>query len=190
MDEKRKTFINCLVDEFYDAAVLYTRLNNSPAPIPIYANLNTRDSHVVVFIGRFPNINITELAARFAVTKGAMSKTITRLSAQNFLEKTVADESGREVKVILTPKGQEVYNTHEARTVANRQKMYEKFRHLSLSQLGAAALFLEEMHDLLRDYSTFLDPEEPEPQETEAPDHGSNGRGRPETTRAPTGRVG
>jgi DNA-binding MarR family transcriptional regulator len=162
MDEKRKVFINCMVDDFYEVAVLYTRLNNSNAVVPVYGNLTTRDCHVVIAIGGHPNINITELAQRFAMTKGGMSKTISRLTSLNFLEKTVADESGREVKVVLTPKGKEVYERHEATKMSNRRRLHEKLKDLSLSQLAAASLFIEEMNNLLLDYAALLEPDEPD----------------------------
>ncbi|MDR2406244.1 MAG: MarR family transcriptional regulator [Deltaproteobacteria bacterium] len=160
MDDKIKQLLNCLVDEFYDVASLYTRLNNNSAPVPLYGNLPTKESHVLVFIGRTPDITITDLATRFAVTKGAMSKTISKLSSMKFLGKSVSDESGREIKLSLTKKGQEVYEAHEARVRSNRAQMHKRFEHLSLSNIASIAMFLEEVKKILEDYSMLVNSDE------------------------------
>jgi DNA-binding MarR family transcriptional regulator len=159
MDDKIKHLLNCLVDEFYDAASVYAKLNNNVNPVPIYGGLPTRDSHVLVFIGRCPNINITDLAARFAVTKGAMSKTISKLSSLKFLGKSVSDESGREIKLSLTKKGLQVFEAHEARVRANRARMHSRFEHMNLSNIAAIAMFLEEVKKILEDYTMYVNNE-------------------------------
>ncbi|MDR2461220.1 MAG: MarR family transcriptional regulator [Deltaproteobacteria bacterium] len=160
MDEKRKNFIYMLIDDFYNAAGQYTRLVNSQILIPVYNNLSIKDSHILVFIGRYPNINITELAAKFSVTKGAMSKTISRLVSRKYINKTTADESGREVKMSLTPKGFTVYELFENKAKLYRTKLYEALESVPLSHLMSTAIFLEELNKMFEDYSVFLDSSE------------------------------
>jgi DNA-binding MarR family transcriptional regulator len=155
MEENRQILINCVVDSFFDVASFYSRLINNPAPIELYGGLNSRETHVLVHIGKNPDVNITELAAIFTVTKGAMSKTISRLTSLNFIEKSVAEESGREIKLSLTEKGKNIFDRHEIKTMANNLALYDRIDNLNISQLAAIAQFLEEMHKRLNDYSAM-----------------------------------
>jgi DNA-binding MarR family transcriptional regulator len=158
MDENRQTLVNCLVKSFFDVAAYYSRLINNPAPIDIYGGLNSREVHVLAHLGKNPNINVTELAGIFSVTKGAMSKTISHLTSMNFIEKSVAEESGRELKLSLTDKGKNIFDRHEAKTMSNNTTLYERIDNLNISQLAAVAQFLEEMNKRLNDYSTTQEP--------------------------------
>jgi DNA-binding MarR family transcriptional regulator len=156
MEEKKKNFINLLINDFYNAAGKYASLVNSQIPVPLFKGLSIKDSHILVFIGRNPTINITELSAKFAVTKGAMSKNISRLESRHFLTKTLADMSSREVKLSLTPKGSHVFDIFEAKAEVYRLRLYELLDEVTLSHLMSTALFMEEFNKLMDDYGNFI----------------------------------
>lgn len=50
----------------------------------------------------------SDIAARLGVRPPTITKTLTRLEAQQFIERMKSDTDGREVVVVLTPKGEKI----------------------------------------------------------------------------------
>jgi DNA-binding MarR family transcriptional regulator len=72
-----------------------------------------REIHTIQAIGKNPGINITALAERMAVTKGAVSQTIKKLSKKGLVRKTYAPGNAKEVVLELTDLGWVGFRNHE-----------------------------------------------------------------------------
>jgi DNA-binding MarR family transcriptional regulator len=71
------------------------------------------ETHLLQAIGRDPTTNVTRLAERLGVTKGAVSQTLAKLVRKKLVRKRTAPASGREVVLELTALGWKGYNAHE-----------------------------------------------------------------------------
>jgi DNA-binding MarR family transcriptional regulator len=71
------------------------------------------ETHLLQAIGRDPSTNVTRLAERLGVTKGAVSQTLAKLVRKKLVRKRTAPASGREIVLELTALGWKGYNAHE-----------------------------------------------------------------------------
>ena len=71
------------------------------------------ETHLLQAIGREPTTNVTRLAERLGVTKGAVSQTLAKLVRKKLVRKRTAPTSGREVVLELTALGWKGYHAHE-----------------------------------------------------------------------------
>ena len=75
--------------------------------------LHTREIHTIQAIGRFPGINVTRLAERMEVTKGAVSQTINKLVKKGLVRKRQIFGNKKEVVLDLTDLGWIGFKNHE-----------------------------------------------------------------------------
>lgn len=64
-------------------------------------------------IAQYPDINVTELAEKHGVTKGAISQTIKKLEKKDMVQRLKSPTSQREVLLRLTLKGEMAYHQHQ-----------------------------------------------------------------------------
>jgi DNA-binding MarR family transcriptional regulator len=72
-----------------------------------------REIHTVQAIGRNPGINVTTLAERMGVTKGAISQTVKKLIKKGLVRKTHTPGNAKEVILELTNLGWTGFHNHE-----------------------------------------------------------------------------
>lgn len=78
--------------------------------------------HLIDQIGRFPGENLTGLAARLGVTKGAVSQTAKKLEAKGYLERENPAGDRKTVHLRLTDRGREAFAWHQGyHEAVNRQ---------------------------------------------------------------------
>ena len=70
--------------------------------------------HTIQTIGRNPGINVTRLAERMGVTKGAVSQMLGRLAKKGLAEKGTISGNEKEVIGELTDLGRRAFENHEA----------------------------------------------------------------------------
>lgn len=75
--------------------------------------LSKAEIHTIAAVGSHPNINITSLAERLGITKGAASQMIYKLVDKGVVEKKVSPDSDTEVVLNLTENGMINYKAHE-----------------------------------------------------------------------------
>lgn len=75
--------------------------------------LSKAEIHTIAAVGNHPNINITSLAERLGITKGAASQMIYKLVDKGVVEKKVSPDSDTEVVLNLTENGMINYKAHE-----------------------------------------------------------------------------
>lgn len=86
-------------------------------------NLYTSEIHLIESIGKNRNLNVTELANRLGVTKGAVSQIIGKLEKKGYIIKTKAANNDKEVILQLTETGWVAFAGHEKA----HQKIFEAF---------------------------------------------------------------
>jgi DNA-binding MarR family transcriptional regulator len=75
--------------------------------------LYSSEVHLIDLAGRFPEENISELAKRLGVTKGAVSQTAIRLEKKGYFERIIAENDRRNVSIRLTTRGEEAFEWHQ-----------------------------------------------------------------------------
>ena len=86
-------------------------------------------------IGKSPEINVTEIAKRKGVTKGAVSQIVKKLEKKKLIKKFKAPENDKSVFIKLTKKGRIAYENHELFHDKYDSKMIEKLKKMNYEQL-------------------------------------------------------
>lgn len=77
-------------------------------------SLSFSELSMLMLIGGFKDINVTDLAVKYGATKGAISKMVKNLVRKNLVEKRRVPENEKEVLLSLTSLGMEIYEKHDA----------------------------------------------------------------------------
>ncbi len=114
--------------------------------------LYPREIHTIQAIGNYPNINITDLAAKLGITKGTISPIVTKLSKRKLVMKFKGGENQKEVLLRLTPKGEVAYHAHEMFEQQIRSRFFEMFEKATPENLGFLKAFLQVSEKLLDEH--------------------------------------
>jgi DNA-binding MarR family transcriptional regulator len=78
--------------------------------IPLFRS----EIHTIETIGKHPGINVTRLAERMGVTKGAVSQMLKRLVHKKLISKRMIAGNEKEVAIELTDLGRTAFEHHKA----------------------------------------------------------------------------
>jgi len=76
--------------------------------------LSAAEIHLIDMAGRFPADNISELAIRLGVTKGAVSQMVQKLEGKGFLTRKKDAGNRKNICLNLTPSGLKAFAWHKA----------------------------------------------------------------------------
>lgn len=97
-----------LIDSFLKILDLYSVINRKPVDYGTGDLLYFTEIHTLTVIGRNGEINVTQLAEKMGVTKGAISQTVKKLVGKNLIFRSNT-ENKREVTLKLSEKGKIAY---------------------------------------------------------------------------------
>jgi len=110
---KQEAFIN--IGETFNRIInKFTSIEKKPRDFGTGDLLYPSEIHNIEIIGRNPGINVTNLAKKLGVTKGAVSQTVNKLERKNLVEKFRNSDNEKEVMLKLQKKGEIAFNGHEA----------------------------------------------------------------------------
>lgn len=126
------TVLQQLVERFLQVNDKLDHIQTIPIQIMDGVSISTRVLHILVTIGNYEHSNVTFIAEKLGITKGAVSQQIKNLRRANLVQVTYAPDNRKEKLISLTMKGVQVYQAH--RTL--HQKLYSEINH-NLSQLSS-----------------------------------------------------
>jgi DNA-binding MarR family transcriptional regulator len=127
----------------------FQSVEQTPRHFGTEEKLYPREIHTIQAIGNYPDINVTDLAAKLGVTKGTISPIVTKLAGKKLVIKLKNGGNNKEVLLQLTPKGQVAYHTHEMLEQQFRLKFFEMFDRASPENLEFLRAFLQVSKALL-----------------------------------------
>ncbi|MFH0841447.1 MAG: MarR family transcriptional regulator [Bacteroidota bacterium] len=119
--------LQLLLDQFHAILHLYSVISRKPVDYGTGDLLYFTEIHTIATIGKNREINMTQLAEKMIVTRGAISQTIRKLVSKNLVLKT--NTNMKEFSLRLSDKGQIAYKgqmslQHEIFTFA--ETLYQK----------------------------------------------------------------
>jgi len=125
-------------------------LNKKPMDYEIGYPLYKSEIHTIDFIGRHPELNISELAEEMGVTKSAASQIITKLNHKKLILKK---RCKKEVFVCLTEEGLRAFNGHKK--YHETQNQYSVFKNTKKYPLEAKKLIADFITDYISDLPKY-----------------------------------
>jgi DNA-binding MarR family transcriptional regulator len=113
--------------------------------VPLYR----AEIHTVRAIGLSPGINVTTLAERMGVTKGAASQTISRLVKKGLVRKVDAADNERETLLALTDMGVRAHLGHERFHMAMFDQVRKHFGDRFKEKIPMFLAVLTDLNDFL-----------------------------------------
>jgi len=110
---KNKVFIN-FAETFNRIINKFASIEKKPRDFGTGDLLYPSEIHNIEIIGRNPGINVTNLAKKLGVTKGAVSQIVNKLERKNLVGKSRDSNNEKEVILKLQKKGEIAFKGHES----------------------------------------------------------------------------
>ena len=91
-----------------------TLIDSQPVDLGDGYLLSAADIHLIDMTGRFPGDNISELAIRLGVTKGAVSQMVQKLEIRGYLNRKKGEGNRKNVCLQLTRRGKTAFDWHRS----------------------------------------------------------------------------
>lgn len=114
--------------------------------------LYASEINTLEIIGKYPGINMTQLARRRGVTKGAVSQIVAKLVKKKLVAKNPAVGSDKELSIMLTEAGGVAFENHEKFHEKYDLPMLEKLSGMSTEQLDIVIDTFEMLESTLDNY--------------------------------------
>jgi DNA-binding MarR family transcriptional regulator len=88
--------------------------------------LHPSEIHTIEAIGLYPGMNVTALALRMGVSRGAASQMVSRLAGKGLIEKYRLPDNEKEVCLRLTQDGGVAFRGHETQHGWIRQRIFDR----------------------------------------------------------------
>lgn len=116
--------------------------------------LTVQQIHLIDLIGRFPDINITELANTSGVTKGAVSQKLSWLEKRKFIIKVRGEGNNKETFVKLTDLGWKAFKVHEKYHEKFDRELFDTIKNMSEENTELVNLILSKVDNI---FTRFLE---------------------------------
>ena len=114
--------------------------------------MHAKEIHTVQAIGRHSGINVTKLAEKAGVTKGAVSQTINKLVKKGLVRKTHLPGNDKEVVLELTDIGEIGFKNHEKFHMDTLNMAREYYGDQLISKLEGINLAMDDIYTMLNEY--------------------------------------
>jgi DNA-binding MarR family transcriptional regulator len=114
--------------------------------------LYASEINTLEIVGKFPGINLTQIARKRGVTKGAVSQIVAKLVKKGLVVKKQALDNGKTVLLELTDKGVIAFQNHEKFHAKYDSPMIAKLNGMSVEQLDLVAGTFEMLENTINRY--------------------------------------
>ncbi|MCR4694376.1 MAG: MarR family transcriptional regulator [Pseudobutyrivibrio sp.] len=124
---------------------------------PKLKGLGYSEVHTIVAIGDLDMPNVTVIADKLSMTKGAISKIIKKLQLENYIESFQANDNKQKIFYKLTGKGKEIYKLHEYRHNIWEDKDMDFLSRYSKKELDFITDFMNSYNEYLNEWVEELE---------------------------------
>jgi len=137
--KKKETPMKNLMQKIAQVLHKYERMEKLPLVINIDDHgpltVSTKEVHTIEVIGDHQEINITDVAGHFGISKSGASQMISKLEKKGFVKRRQSAHSNKEYWLYLTQTGWAAYHTHERIHGEERESLFEHLSEFPISEL-------------------------------------------------------
>lgn len=142
--------MNDIINLYFQSMEMFKILESTPRDFGSGDLLYKSEVHTLSSIGHNPGINLTSLSVEMNVSKSAISKFVGKLLDKNLIEKTIEEYNKKEVAFNLTPKGQTVFQGHEAFRQSNFSGIDELLANLKEEERIFLTKFFKDLNHVIK----------------------------------------
>lgn len=143
--ETKEELIKATIRDLLRIAKTYSRIEQLPIVVDEQLQVSTKEAHTIQAIGEYKQINITQVASHFGITKSAASQMVAKLTQKGFLLKKQSSHSNKEFELSLTSLGKKVLMTHERLHGNDMTNLIERLSSFSISEITTLSVLLDEL---------------------------------------------
>jgi DNA-binding MarR family transcriptional regulator len=128
------------------------RLEKRPLDFGTGELLNQAEIHMIEAIGDHQHCTVTDLCKHFAITKGAVSQVVGRLSDKGYLSKDINANYVKEKFLTLTEKGTIAFQGHLNLHTKMDSDLIEHFEYTSIEEINRFRKVLRTISDHVDKY--------------------------------------
>jgi DNA-binding MarR family transcriptional regulator len=117
-------------------------IEKEPVDIGHGVLIYSSEVHLIDMIGRFPDENVSGLASRLGITKGAVSQTAKKLEAKGYLERENPEGDRKTVYLRLTGPGREAFAWHRGYHEAVNRRVLGEITGFDQAEIASCARIL------------------------------------------------
>lgn len=141
------------LDEAIDLLITYGGLaQKKPHDYGCGIMLYMGDIHMIEAIGNHPNYNLTQLAEFCGLTKGTVSKRLSKIEKAGFISRFQDKNNSKEYYFYLTDLGKQAYQGHYKFHEERSVKTHDKYQQYNVEEKKLLLDFVKLYSDYLKDY--------------------------------------
>lgn len=140
------------IEEFYRITNLIQQARLQKISFDGSPALQTASIHFIETIGKHEDANMTELAVKLDITKGAVSQMAKKLEDKGLIIRSHNDSNDKDTFFHLTQEGWKVFNGHEKLHSEMYSKIERTLQELSPEDLKKAKQIFSEIETCMKEY--------------------------------------
>lgn len=141
------------LEQYYRISNSIIRFRNIPLSFNGSYPLRTSSIHLIDMIGKKPDMNVTQLAEAFGLTKGAVSQMTSNLEKNGLIKRRKAEGDDKNVYFDLTEEGWKVFHGHEEYHRNLYQKVGNMLDEYSTEELERFSKVIDAIEDAMNEYA-------------------------------------
>lgn len=146
---EKNALIQTAILRFVRVANQYARSESLPIRLDEKTEITTREAHMIQAIGEASEPTVTDMAARFGVSKSAASQLIERLREKGYIEKSQVPDNNKELRLSLTETGWVGYRAHERFHGEDKERLIRRLDAYPAAQIQTLIVLLEAIGEIL-----------------------------------------
>ncbi len=142
MDSKEE-LIRSAIRQLVRVARKFSAIEDLPVRVDDARRITTSEAHAIEAIGECEEMNVTQLADNFGVTKSAASQMAAKLHRSGYIRKKPAPHSRKETLLSLTDMGRRAFEAHERSHGRDMAELVGSLSGFSVSQVATVSVLLE-----------------------------------------------
>ena len=140
------------IEEFYRITNLIQQMRTRRISFNGTPALQTASIHFIEMVGKHEDANMTELAEKLDITKGAVSQMAKKLEEKGLIIRAHSGDNDKDTFFHLTREGWKVFNGHEKLHGEMYGEIESILQELSVSDLEKAKQVFEKIEACMKEY--------------------------------------
>jgi DNA-binding MarR family transcriptional regulator len=149
--ETKEDLINAVALQLMRIFNMHSRIEEHLIRFDEGLEMTPKEIHTIQAIGEHKQMNVTDVATYFRVTKAAASQMVARLADKGFVRKEYVPHSRKELQLSLTKSGWRAFHAHERFHGKHMADLTGRLGAFTLSHIATTSALLDVIESVLEE---------------------------------------